>query len=47
MTEEIANCGYGIEKEMVIIVIQSFKEILDDLFDMLNEFLSMEGDVAN
>lgn len=32
---------------MVVLVIEAFKQILDDLLDMIHKFLAMKGYVSN
>ena len=47
VAQEIAYGGNGIEQKMVVLVVEPFKQILNDLLDMIYEFLAVEGDVAN
>lgn len=47
VAQEIADGGNGVEKEMVVFIIEALKQVLDDLLDVIDEFLTMEGDITN
>ena len=47
VAQEITDGGNGVEKEMVVFIIEALKQVLDDLLDVIDEFLTMEGDITN